>query len=183
MRSRNYCAISSLVLISACLAGDPKADARTVEVQTADPKEDLKEDRKSEHKEDSKEDSKEDEKKEDFKEDSGYGLGLPFDLLPDPEPPCPVGEGRMKDGDCAPEEEFFGEQEALDAEALAQLQAADDAKSKAQAQGQFIKQQIRQTEQAEKDLDEIIQDLKKKKSKNGKLDDPFGEGGGKFDEP
>lgn len=174
MRSRSCCAISSVVLISACLAGDPKSDAKTVEVGPADYKQDRKEDEK---------------KAEDSKEDWGYGGHGDDGTVPDMEsgepsppdepPPCPEGEGRMEDGNCASEEEFFGEQEALDAEALAQLQAAGDAKAQAEAQEKLIKQQIRQTYQAEKDLDEIIKDLKDKKKNKGKLDDPFGDGGKK----
>jgi len=83
----------------------------------------------------------------------------------------------MEDGSCAPEEEFFGEQETLDAEALAQLQVAHDAKAQAEAQEKFIQQQIRQANQAEKGLDEIIKDLKQKKKAKGDLGDPFGEDG------
>ena len=171
MRSRSYCAISSLVLVSACLAGDPKTDAKAVEVYPADYKQ---EDRKAD---DSKEESGSDESHYGSDGDAGavheMETGAP---VLDPTP-CPKGEGRMEDGTCASEEEFFGEQEALDAEALAQLQVAHDAKAQAEAQEKFIQQQIRQANQAEKGLDEIIKDLKQKKKAKGDLGDPFGEDG------
>jgi hypothetical protein len=135
-------------------------------------------------------DRKADDKKEEAKDDGGYGSwggALPDSMdtgepLPAPElgpPPCPEGQGRMESGDCAPDEEFFGEQEALDAKSIAQMQEAPDAKAQAKAQEKFYEQQVRQTEHVEKDLDEIIKGLKKRKKSRGKLDDPFNDGGKK----
>jgi hypothetical protein len=102
-------------------------------------------------------------------DDSGSGEALPD---------CPKDQARLEDGSCAPEEEFFAEQEILDEQAVAQMQYADSPKQEAKAQGDLIKHQSRQIEQAEKDLDEIIEEVKKRKKsgggkKGGKEADPF----------
>ena len=78
-------------------------------------------------------------------------------------PGCPADQGRMEDGSCAPEDEFFQEQEALDAKALTAMQYAPDPYQQVQAQKELIQHQATQMKQAEKDLDEIIREVKKRK--------------------
>ena len=150
MRLRTYCVVSSLIFFGGCFAGESKSDAPISELQKSD---------------------KKDAKKADAKEDDGV-WGDPPDSMDTGEPipvtvlePCPEGKGRMENGSCAPEEEFYGEQEALDAEALLEMEDTHDPKAQGKAREVFIEQQIRQTEQVEKNLDEIIGDLKQKKAK------------------
>lgn len=163
MRSRSYYAVSSvLALLGSLAACDSPAKHR--------------EDKKAEAKADLKDRS-------DRRID---GLIAPLNIEPDDpveaEPiqeslssRCPDGQTTMGDGSCAPEEDFYAEQEVLDERVIAEIQTADTAQAQVKAQEHFIESQARQIEKAEEDLDEIIRDLKRKKrsKKPDPLEDPL----------
>jgi hypothetical protein len=123
------------------------------------------------------------EAKADFKEPSemyrGGDIGPPETALTsedglagqDAPPPCPDDHAMLGDGSCAPDEEFYVEQEVLDAKVIQEIQTADTAQAQVKAQEHFIESQARQIEKAEEDLDEIIRDLKRKKRAKRDLND------------
>jgi len=160
MRSKSCFALSSFLVLTACFATE-SLDGSDEDRKQGDRKEDLKED------------AKPDESKPDDPPRDVYfvapltapagGDGDGDEALPD----CPLEQGRMEDGSCAPAEEFFQEQESLDAEALAAMQSAVDPKQEVEAQEDLIYRQAAQMKQAEKDLDEIIREVKERK-KSGK---------------
>lgn len=175
MRSRNYFAVSSLLVFMglACDSGAKEmSDKRAEDKREEDRPEDT----------------------EDVKYEPGHrqtGIDLaqagsdPLGLTDtsgtttdsgggQPMSACPKNQARLEDGTCAAEEEFFKEQEVLDEKAVAEMQQAKTPKQVAKAQGDLISNQYRQIEQAEKDLDEIIAEVKDRKEKSRKgRDDPF----------
>lgn len=154
MRSRSCFVLSSLLVFTACDAAE-KSDASKHE------------DRKEERKPDDTEDAKSEEAKPDELPPT-FGF-LPLDSGEEAGgfPDCPVDQGRLENGACASNEAFFQEQEELDAAALAAMQYAKEPKQQVEAQEKLIQHQEAQMQQAEKDLDEIIEEVKKRK-KSGK---------------
>jgi hypothetical protein len=176
MRSRNYFAVSSLLVFTslACDSGAEKG-ARI-------------EDKKEEAKPDDTEDLKYGDHAYSTSDISlaptGQVAGTTNGSSEDdsggaqPVPDCPKDQARLENGSCDSVEKFSKEQEILDDQAVAEMQQAKSPKQVSKAQGDLIQHQSRQIEQVEKDLDEIIAEVKKRKEKGGMYDK---KGGSKVD--
>lgn len=154
MRSRSCCAISGVLVLLGSLACDAPAERRESKEAKADFKKEVP-DR--------------------YRADeilTDIALGSTAEPEEDPAPAgCPSGMEMLGDGSCTHEENFNREQEALDSQVLAEIQAADTAQAQVKAQEHFIESQARQIDKAEEDLDEIIRDLKRKKRAEKELND------------
>jgi hypothetical protein len=161
MRLRSCCVLSSFLVFTACFATEERAD------RIEDRKE---EDRSDFHKVEAVFPDTYVGEYGDSSEAAAAAAAEEDGL-----PSCPADQGRMEDGSCAPSDDFFQEQEALDTKALTAMQYAPDPQQQVQAQKELIQHQADQMVQAEKGLDEIIREVKKRKKLDKGEKDPLGD--------